>query len=62
MYEYGCCLCQQYHNEADPLYAAHIMSQSKHGPRFVPVEEAIIRAAAVAEFKCREAPRAEKTS
>jgi hypothetical protein len=50
MWEYGCVRCQQYHRECDPLYQPHIMCQSKHGLRFVGIEEAIARAAAVAHF------------
>ena len=32
--EYGCVRCQAYHGESDgPVYAEHIMQQSKHGFR-----------------------------
>jgi len=32
--EYGCCRCQVYHAESDgPVYAEHLMWQSKHGTR-----------------------------
>ena len=55
MYEYGCCRCQTYHREGEAVYAEHIMWQSKHGPRWVSIERAIIEAAAVAHFKCEKA-------
>jgi hypothetical protein len=45
MYEYGCVRCQKYHREDEAIYAEHIMCQSKHGPRLVDVEEAVLRAA-----------------
>jgi hypothetical protein len=33
-WEYGCCRCQTYHAEGDgPVYAEHLMWQSKHGLR-----------------------------
>ena len=36
---YGCCRCQRNHAEGlDPLYEAHLMSQSKHGVRERPPE------------------------
>lgn len=44
--EYGCVRCQTYHTEGQPLFAEHIMSQSKHGVREVDVYTAIIEAAA----------------
>jgi hypothetical protein len=31
--EYGCCKCQQFHREDEPIYEEHIMRQSKHGWR-----------------------------
>jgi len=31
--EYGCVLCQKWHDEFSPLYAAHLFRQSKHGWR-----------------------------
>ena len=54
MWEYGCCLCQKWHREDEAVYRDHIMFQSKNGPRFVPVEQAIIEAAAVAQFRCEK--------
>ena len=59
MYEYGCVRCQSYHRECDALYGPHLYFQSKHGLRFVPVEEAIARAAAVAHFRCEKVTEAE---
>ena len=36
--EYGCVRCQKYHGESDgPIYAEHIMHQSKHGLRRRPI-------------------------
>ena len=36
--EYGCVRCQAWHGESDgPIYAEHIMHQSKHGIRRRPV-------------------------
>lgn len=54
MYEYGCVRCQGYHREGDALYDAHLYFQSKHGLRFVTLEQAIIEAAAVAHFACEK--------
>lgn len=28
---YGCCRCQSYHTEPDPLFEQHLFHQSKHG-------------------------------
>lgn len=44
---YGCVWCQSFHFEGDPLYAQHLLGQSKHGlqrglrPRPEPVDEAV---------------------
>ena len=57
MWEYGCVRCQKYHREDEPIYAEHLMLQSKHGPRFVEVDEAIVRAAARAKFRCEGVER-----
>lgn len=34
---YDCCSCQQQHTDRDPLYAEHILHQSRHGLRQVRV-------------------------
>jgi len=37
-YEYGCVRCQAWHGESDgPIYAEHLMWQSKHGLRRRPI-------------------------
>lgn len=54
MWEYGCVKCQTWHREDEPIYAEHLCWQSKHGPRFVPVEQAIIQAAMLAGMKCEK--------
>jgi hypothetical protein len=41
------------------LYEPHIFFQSKHGLRLVPVETAIVEAAAVAHFRCAEPKKPE---
>ena len=36
--EYGCVRCQEWHGESDgPIYAEHLMWQSKHGMRRRPI-------------------------
>ena len=38
---YGCVECQRCHYEGDPLYAAHLCRQSKHGVTTAPFTYAI---------------------
>jgi hypothetical protein len=47
--EFGCCRCQAYHREGEPLFAAHLMFQSKNSYREVDVFTAIVEAAAAAK-------------
>ena len=51
MWEYGCVRCRKYHREDESIYQEHIYFRSKHGPRFVPVEEAITSAGTLAAAK-----------
>ena len=48
--EYQCCECQRHHADGlDPLYAAHLMSQSKHGMYLRPPTAGEVFARLVAE-------------
>lgn len=44
--EYGCCRCQGYHREGEPLFEPHLFWQSKHSYRERDVYDAILEAAA----------------